>query len=90
MRFAEPWFSGVYPLAGGRVLLLTQDGSWHLYAGRPLTRQATLSTAQEGGWLVTSQSGSWDASPDLYGKIILASGRQPPAPEDGLWERILS
>lgn len=90
LRFAEPWFSGVYPLAGGRVLLLTQDGSWHLYAGRPLTRQATLSTAQEGGWLVTSQSGSWDASPDLYGKIILASGRQPPAPEDGLWERILS
>jgi len=90
LRFAEPWFSGVYPLSGGRALLLTQDGSWHLYAGQPLSRQATLSTAQQGGWLVTSTDGRWDASPDLYGRILLDSGRQPPAPEDGLWERILS
>ena len=90
IRFGEPWFSGVYPLPGQRVLLLTQDGSWHLYAGRPLRRQATLSTAQNDGFLVVAEGGRWESSPELYGKVSLDSGRQPPAPEDGLWQALTS
>mgnify|MGYP003584276326 CR=1 FL=1 len=90
IRFAEPWFSGVYPLPGGRVLLLTQDGSWHLYAGRPFIRQATLSTAHNDGFLIVSADGSWDSSPELYSKVLLDSGRQPPAPHDELWQSLLS
>lgn len=90
IRFAEPWFSGVYPLPGQRVLLLTQDGSWHLYAGRPLRRQASLSTAQNDGFLVRGEGGRWDSSPELYSKVLLDSGRQAPAPEDELWQALIS
>ncbi|MFN8606058.1 MAG: WD40 repeat domain-containing protein [Vulcanimicrobiota bacterium] len=89
LRFGEPWFSGVHPLPGGQVLLLTQDGAWHLYGGRPLQRLASLSTANNGGWLVLSQDGRWDSNPDLYTRVVLPSGRQPPAPEDSLWERFI-
>lgn len=90
IRFAEPWFSGAYPLPGQRVLLLTQDGSWHLYAGRPLRRLASLSTAQNDGFLVMDEGGRWDSSPELYGKVLLDSGRQAPAPEDDLWQTLIS
>lgn len=89
IRFGEPWFGGVHPLPDGRVLLFTQDGSWHLYAGRPWRRLATLSTAQHEGYLVLSASGAWDSSPELYSRVLLESGRQAPAPEDDLWETLI-
>ncbi|MBX3169116.1 MAG: WD40 repeat domain-containing protein [Candidatus Eremiobacteraeota bacterium] len=90
IRFGEPWFSGVYPLPEQRVLLLTQDGSWHLYGGRPLHRLATLSTAENDGFLVIGDGGRWDSSPELYSKVLLDSGRQAPAPEDELWQSLIS
>lgn len=90
LRFGEPWFSGLHPLPGGRVLLLTQDGSWHLYGGRPLRRQASLSTAQNDGFLVVGPGGRWDSSPELYSKVLVESGRQAPAPQDDLWQSLIS
>ncbi|MBN9415940.1 hypothetical protein ABS71_03805 [bacterium SCN 62-11] len=90
IRFGEPWFSGVYPLEGERVLLLTQDGSWHLYGGRPWQRLASLSTAQNDGFLALGADGRWDSSPELYSKVLLESGRQAPAPEDELWQALIS
>lgn len=90
IRYAEPWFSGVYPLPGQRILLLTQDGSWHLYAGRPWRRQASLSTAQNDGFLVVSDGAGWDSSPELYHRVLMDSGRQAPAPQDDLWQNLIS
>ncbi|MBS2038716.1 hypothetical protein JST97_27290 [bacterium] len=89
LRFPEPWFSGLYPLPGGRVLLLTQDGCWHLYGGRPLRRQATLRTCQDGGWLVLSEDGQWEATPELYSRVLSPSGGHPQPPQEGLWESII-
>jgi WD40 repeat protein len=88
LRFGEPWFSGVHPLPGERVLLLTQDGSWHLYGGRPLRRLISLSTAQDAGWLALAEDGRWDSSPELYGRVLLDSGGSPPAPEADLWQSV--
>lgn len=90
IRFGEPWFGAIYALPGQRVLLLTQDGSWHLYGGRPLRRQATLSTAQNDGFLVVAEDGRWDSSPELYGRVAMDSGRQAPPPEDDLWQALIS
>jgi len=90
LRFGEPWFSGVHPLPGKRILLLTQDGSWHLYGGRPLRRLISLTTTQDGGWLALAEDGRWDSNPELYGRVLLESGGSTPPPQPDLWESLFT
>jgi WD40 repeat protein len=94
LDFPESWLEGVYPLAGGRVLLLTQ-GAWHLYSGPPLRRLASLRTTGAGGWIVDAADGNWDSSPELSSRIWVSNGPElQPAPtlhrQDSLWGALLA
>ena len=95
MKIPEPWPESIYPLPGGRLLLLTQDGAWHLYAGPPLRRVATLKTAVNGDWVVFAASGRWDSSPGMKLRVGEVNGASvEPASTDrrqeSLWSALLA
>jgi len=77
----ESFLAGINPLPGGKILLFTQDGAWHLYQGLPPELRATLYTAESGSWLVGTPQGAWDASPDLSERVLPPAHRRRP----GLW-----
>ena len=77
--------SGSYhALPGGKVLLFTEDGHWHLYTGSPPRQVATLQSCADGGSVVLGADGSWDASPSWIDRVNL-----PGRPCPGLWTQAL-
>lgn len=71
LNFPESHPGRCLPMEAG-VLQITPDGSCHLYQGNPLQRAASLYTASQRNWIVITQEGRWDASPDLLNRIARA------------------
>lgn len=80
---------GVHPLPGGQLLVLTQDGAWHLLAPTlPLQRLASLRTTAAGDYLVVGEE-RWDATPPLLGRVGRQQGPRLSGADEchqsGLW-----